>query len=138
MTGMLAQEHIAVLMSKYRRAAASAAPPPIIRGAFDLGMTEWRLLMVLNSTQSLNVGDLSGAADLEQGRRQPQPRPARGTQTDFGRADPNPRPRRDRQSSRPKDGSCPKSLLEISREREARLLLEFQPLPTREHLKALL
>ena len=28
-------------------------------------MTEWRLLVVLNSTDSLNVGELSDAADLD-------------------------------------------------------------------------
>ena len=35
------------------------------RAAFDLGMAEWRLLIVLRSTEALNVGELSAAADLD-------------------------------------------------------------------------
>jgi DNA-binding MarR family transcriptional regulator len=35
------------------------------RGAWNLGMSEWRLLVVLNRTEALNVGELSEAADLD-------------------------------------------------------------------------
>ena len=35
------------------------------RAAWDLGMAEWRLLLVLSNTKSLNVGELSEVADLD-------------------------------------------------------------------------
>ena len=35
------------------------------RAAWDIGMAEWRLLVVLNMTASLNVGELAEAADLD-------------------------------------------------------------------------
>jgi DNA-binding MarR family transcriptional regulator len=62
--GMLAREHVAVLLTnvggRLHRGASA-----YYRAAWDLGMTEWRLLAVLNSTESLNVGELSDAADLD-------------------------------------------------------------------------
>ena len=62
--GMLAQEHVAVLLSnmgmRLHRGAAA-----YYRVAWNLGMVEWRLLIVLNRTSSLNVGELSEAADLD-------------------------------------------------------------------------
>jgi DNA-binding MarR family transcriptional regulator len=62
--GKLAQEHITVLMvsigTRLNRGASA-----YYRAAFDLGMAEWRLLLVLNSTKSLNVGELSEVADLD-------------------------------------------------------------------------
>jgi DNA-binding MarR family transcriptional regulator len=62
--GKLAQEHITVLLvsigTRLNRGASA-----YYRAAFDLGMAEWRLLLVLNSTKSLNVGELSEVADLD-------------------------------------------------------------------------
>jgi len=133
--GMLAQEHIAVLMSnigvRLHRGATA-----YYRGAFDLGMTEWRLLMVLNSTQSLNVGELSGAADLDKAavsrslalleerklisveQTRTRGRAAIAKLTAEGR-------------------KLSEKLLKVSREREARLFKNFSR-ADREHLKVLL
>jgi DNA-binding MarR family transcriptional regulator len=62
--GKLAQEHITVLLvsigMRLNRGAST-----YYRAAFDLGMAEWRLLLVLSNTKSLNVGELSEAADLD-------------------------------------------------------------------------
>jgi DNA-binding MarR family transcriptional regulator len=62
--GMLAQQHITVLLvsigMRLNRGASA-----YYRAAFDLGMAEWRLLLVLSGTNSLNVGELSEAADLD-------------------------------------------------------------------------
>jgi DNA-binding MarR family transcriptional regulator len=63
-SGMLAQEHIAVLLSNIGGRLHRGATA-YYRAAWDLGMTEWRLLVVLNSTEALNVGELSEAADLD-------------------------------------------------------------------------
>ena len=62
--GILAQEHVAMLVSNIG-ARLLRGTTAYYRSAFDLSLTEWRILMVLNSTQSLNVGELSGAADLD-------------------------------------------------------------------------
>jgi DNA-binding MarR family transcriptional regulator len=35
------------------------------RAAWDIGTVEWRLLMTLNSIESLNVSELSDAADVD-------------------------------------------------------------------------
>jgi DNA-binding MarR family transcriptional regulator len=60
----LAREHITVLLVsiglRLNRGASA-----YYRAAFDLGMAEWRLLLVLSNTKSLNVGELSEAADLD-------------------------------------------------------------------------
>jgi DNA-binding MarR family transcriptional regulator len=62
--GLLSEEHITVLMVgiglRLNRGAAA-----YYRAAFDLGMTEWRLLLVLDRTKALNVGELSAAVDLD-------------------------------------------------------------------------
>ena len=62
--GLLAQQHITLLLVgiglRFTRSASA-----YYRAAFDLGMAEWRLLMVLRSTEALNVGELSAAADLD-------------------------------------------------------------------------
>jgi len=62
--GLLAQQHITVLLVsiglRLNRGASA-----YYRAAFDLGMAEWRLLLVLGSTEALNVGELSAAADLD-------------------------------------------------------------------------
>jgi DNA-binding MarR family transcriptional regulator len=62
--GKLAQEHITVLLVSIGMRLNRGATA-YYRAAFDLGMAEWRLLLVLNSTQSLNVGELSEVADLD-------------------------------------------------------------------------
>ena len=62
--GLLAEEHVTVLMvgigQRLNRGAAA-----YYRAAYDIGMAEWRVLLVLSRTQSLNVGELSSAADLD-------------------------------------------------------------------------
>jgi DNA-binding MarR family transcriptional regulator len=62
--GLLAQQHITVLLVgiglRFTRSASA-----YYRAAFDLGMAEWRLLIVLRSTEALNVGELSAAADMD-------------------------------------------------------------------------
>ena len=62
--GLLTQQHITVLLVsiglRLNRGASA-----YYRAAFDLGMAEWRLLLVLMSTEALNVGELSAAADLD-------------------------------------------------------------------------
>jgi DNA-binding MarR family transcriptional regulator len=62
--GLLAQQHITVLLVgiglRLNRGASA-----YYRAAYDLGMAEWRLLLVLSSTEALNVGELSEAADLD-------------------------------------------------------------------------
>lgn len=62
--GLLAQQHITVLMvsigMRLNRGAST-----FYRAEWDLSMAEWRLLLALNSTQFLNVGALSEAADLD-------------------------------------------------------------------------
>jgi DNA-binding MarR family transcriptional regulator len=133
--GMLAQEHIAMLISNIgvRLLRGTTA---YYRGAFDLSMTEWRLLIVLNSTQSLNVSELSGAADLDKAavsrslvlleerklisveQTRTRGRAAIARLTAEGR-------------------KLSEKLLEISRERETRLFKSFSR-ADRERLKALL
>jgi DNA-binding MarR family transcriptional regulator len=99
-------------------------------------MTEWRLLIVLNSTQSLNVSELSGAADLDKAavsrslvlleerklisveQTRTRGRAAIARLTAEGRR-------------------LSEKLLKVSRERESRLFKNFSP-ADREHLKALL
>jgi DNA-binding MarR family transcriptional regulator len=62
--GLLAQNHITVLLVSIGMRLNRGATA-YYRTAFDLGMAEWRLLLVLSSTKSLNVGELSEAADLD-------------------------------------------------------------------------
>jgi DNA-binding MarR family transcriptional regulator len=62
--GLLAQQHTTILLVgiglRFTRDASA-----YYRANFDLGMAEWRLLMVLRSTEALNVGELSAAADID-------------------------------------------------------------------------
>jgi len=62
--GVLAQQHLSILLVgiglRFTRNASV-----YYRAAFDLSMAEWRLLQVLRSTEALNVGELSAAADLD-------------------------------------------------------------------------
>jgi DNA-binding MarR family transcriptional regulator len=62
--GKLAQRHITVLLVSIGMRLNRGATA-YYRSAWDLGMAEWRLLLVLSSTQSLNVGELSEVADLD-------------------------------------------------------------------------
>jgi DNA-binding MarR family transcriptional regulator len=62
--GLLAQQHITILLVGIGLRLTRSASA-YYRAAFDLGMAEWRLLMVLRSTEALNVGELSAAADLD-------------------------------------------------------------------------
>ena len=62
--GLLGDEHLTVLLVgiglRLNRAAAA-----YYRTTWDLSMIEWRVLLVLHRTTSLNVGELSDAADLD-------------------------------------------------------------------------
>jgi DNA-binding MarR family transcriptional regulator len=62
--GKLAQEHITVLLVSIGMRLNRGATA-YYRATWDLGMAEWRLLLVLSSTTSLNVGELSEVADLD-------------------------------------------------------------------------
>ena len=62
--GLLAQQHITILLVGIGLRCTRSASA-YYRAAFDLGMAEWRLLMVLRNTEALNVGELSAAADLD-------------------------------------------------------------------------
>jgi len=62
--GLLGDEHLTVLLVgiglRLNRGAAE-----YYRAKWDLSMIEWRVLLVLHRTTSLNVGELSNAADLD-------------------------------------------------------------------------
>jgi DNA-binding MarR family transcriptional regulator len=62
--GILGAEHIAVLLSSVGTRLNRGATA-YYRTAWNLSMVEWRLLIVLKDTESLNVGELSEAADLD-------------------------------------------------------------------------
>jgi len=62
--GLLARQHITVLLVGIGLRLTRGASAHY-RAAFDLGMAEVRLLLVLRSTEALNVGELSAAADLD-------------------------------------------------------------------------
>ena len=62
--GKLAQEHITVLLVSIGMRLNRGATA-YYRAAWDLGMAEWRLLLLLSNTKSLNVGELSEVADLD-------------------------------------------------------------------------
>src|ERR1700754_859170 len=62
--GMLAREHVAVLVSTIG-ARLSRGAMAYYRAAWDIGTVEWQLLMTLNSIESLNVSELSDAADVD-------------------------------------------------------------------------
>ena len=119
------QEHVAVLLTNIGGRLHRGATA-YYRAAWDLGMTEWRLLVVLNSTESLNVGELSDAADLDKAavsrslvllqernlisveQTRTRGRAAIARLTSEGR-------------------KLSEKLLKISREREARLFKDFTP-----------
>jgi DNA-binding MarR family transcriptional regulator len=62
--GILGDEHIAVLLSSVGTRLNRGATA-YYRGAWNLSMVDWRLLIVLRDTEFLNVGELSEAADLD-------------------------------------------------------------------------
>jgi DNA-binding MarR family transcriptional regulator len=62
--GILGNEHLAVLLSSVGTRLNRGATA-YYRTAWNLSMVEWRLLIVLKDTESLNVGELSEAADLD-------------------------------------------------------------------------
>jgi DNA-binding MarR family transcriptional regulator len=62
--GILGAEHIGVLLSSVGTRLNRGATA-YYRTAWNLSMVEWRLLIVLKDTESLNVGELSEAADLD-------------------------------------------------------------------------
>lgn len=62
--GLLAEQHITVLLVgigfRLNRGAST-----YYRDAWNLSMAEWRLLLALKSTRSLNVGELSAVIDID-------------------------------------------------------------------------
>ncbi|OSI71571.1 hypothetical protein BSZ22_10770 [Bradyrhizobium canariense] len=62
--GMLAREHVAVLVSTLGMRLNRGATA-YYRAAWNIGIVEWRLLMTLKSIESLNVSELSDAADVD-------------------------------------------------------------------------
>jgi DNA-binding MarR family transcriptional regulator len=62
--GMLAREQTAVLVSTLG-ARFSRGATAYYRAAWNIGTVEWRLLMVLNRIEALNVSELSDAADVD-------------------------------------------------------------------------
>jgi DNA-binding MarR family transcriptional regulator len=62
--GTLAQEQIAVLVSVLG-ARFSRGATAYYRAAWDISTVEWRLLLTLSRTESLNVSELSDAADVD-------------------------------------------------------------------------
>jgi len=62
--GMLARDHVAVLMSTIGMRLSRGAMA-YYRATWNISTVEWRLLMTLNSIESLNVSELSDAADID-------------------------------------------------------------------------
>ena len=62
--GTLAREHVAVLVSTLGMRLNRGATA-YYRAAWNIGIVEWRLLMTLKSIESLNVSELSEAADID-------------------------------------------------------------------------
>src|ERR1700712_2825119 len=62
--GILGEKHIGVLLSSVGTRLNRGATA-YYRRAWNLSMVEWRLLIVLRETEFLNVGELSGAADMD-------------------------------------------------------------------------
>jgi DNA-binding MarR family transcriptional regulator len=62
--GMLARDHVAVLMSTIGMRLSRGAMA-YYRSTWNISTVEWRLLMTLNSIESLNVSELSDAADID-------------------------------------------------------------------------
>jgi len=62
--GILAQEQIAVLVS-ILGARFSRGATAYYRTAWDISTVEWRLLLTLSRIESLNVSELSDAADVD-------------------------------------------------------------------------
>jgi DNA-binding MarR family transcriptional regulator len=62
--GMLARDHVAVLMSTIGMRLSRGAMA-YYRATWNISTVEWRLLMTLNSIESLNVSELSDAADVD-------------------------------------------------------------------------
>ena len=62
--GKLAEDHVAVLLSSVGTRLNRGATA-YYRTAWNLGMVEWRLLIVLKDTEFLNVSELSEAADVD-------------------------------------------------------------------------
>ncbi len=62
--GILAREQTAVLVSTLG-ARFSRGATAYYRSAWNIGTVEWRLLMILNRIDALNVSELSDAADVD-------------------------------------------------------------------------
>jgi DNA-binding MarR family transcriptional regulator len=133
--GMLSQEHIAVLLSNIGGRLHRGATA-YYRAAWGIGMPEWRLLVVLKSTESLNVGELSEAADLDKAAVSRslvflQERKLISVEQTRTRG------RAAIARLTAEGGKLSEKLLQISREREARLFRTFSR-ADKEHLNQLL
>jgi DNA-binding MarR family transcriptional regulator len=133
--GMLAREQTAVLVSTLG-ARLSRGATAYYRAAWNIGTVEWRLLMILNRIEALNVSELSDAADVDKAaasrslvllqkrklvsveQTRSRGRAAIARLTAEGR-------------------KLAAKLTQVSREREARLFKEFTA-ADKEHLNALL
>src|SRR3569832_313863 len=63
-SGMLAREHVAVLVSTIGMRLNRGATA-YYRSAWNISAVEWRLLMTLKTIEALNVSELSEAADID-------------------------------------------------------------------------
>ncbi|MCA1454677.1 MarR family transcriptional regulator [Bradyrhizobium sp. BRP22] len=133
--GMLAREHVAVLVSTIGMRLNRGATA-YYRSVWNIGAVEWRLIMTLKSISSLNVSELSDAADIDKAaasrslaileerglvsveQTRSRGRAAIAKLTAEGR-------------------KFAAKLTEVSRERDARLFREFSP-PDKERLRDLL
>jgi DNA-binding MarR family transcriptional regulator len=133
--GMLARDHVAVLMSTIGMRLSRGAMA-YYRAAWNISTVEWRLLMTLNNIDSLNVSELSDAADIDKAaasrslallqerklvsveQTRSRGRAAIAKLTAEGR-------------------KLAAKLAQVSREREARLFKDFSA-ADKEHLNALL
>jgi DNA-binding MarR family transcriptional regulator len=132
---MLAREHVAVLVSTIGMRLNRGATA-YYRSAWKIGAVEWRLLMTLKSIESLNVGELSDAADIDKAAasRSLAILDERGlVSVEQTRS----RGRAAIARLTPEGRKLAAKLTEISRERDARLFKDFSP-DDKEKLRELL
>lgn len=133
--GILAREQVAVLVSTLG-ARFSRGAMAYYRAVWDIGTVEWRLLMILNRIDALNVSELSSAADVDKAAASRslvllQDRKLVSVEQTRSRG-------RAAIAKLTADGRrLATKLAKASREREARLFKDFTP-DDKEHLNTLL
>jgi DNA-binding MarR family transcriptional regulator len=133
--GMLAREHVAVLVSTIGMRLNRGATA-YYRSAWNIGAVEWRLLMTIKNIESLNVSELSDAADIDKAAasRSLAILEERGlVSVEQTRS----RGRAAIARLTPEGRKFAAKLTEVSRRREARLFNDFSP-ADKERLKELL